>query len=217
MQIFAAEPDVLARGAAAVRAGPDDRREHGLPGQEGLRHRRRRRPRPRPRAASRGRPRDPRCGVGPVTIKIRAVWDDAEVNCVEVARAAARPERRPSLHAARGADVLGPGALEARAHVKAAVSIPVLGSGDVWTADDALRMRARRQRATRCSSPAAPAETRGSSASCARRARLAAASGAYPRRVGRRCSTTCGCRWSTVGGSDRRRTRGRRSCSRSAS
>jgi nifR3 family TIM-barrel protein len=80
----------------------------------------------------------------PVTVKIRAGWDEAEVNCVEVARAAeAGGAAAVALHGRTRAQLYSGRARWDLVHaVKAAVSIPVIGSGDVWTAADALRMRA---------------------------------------------------------------------------
>ncbi|HET9552692.1 MAG TPA: tRNA dihydrouridine synthase DusB [Anaeromyxobacteraceae bacterium] len=80
----------------------------------------------------------------PVTIKIRAGWDSALVNCVEVARAAeAAGASAVALHGrTRAQGYSGRARWDLIGAVKAAVSIPVLGSGDVWTAADALRMRA---------------------------------------------------------------------------
>jgi nifR3 family TIM-barrel protein len=79
----------------------------------------------------------------PVTIKIRTGWDAQNVNCVEVARAAeAGGAAAVSLHGRTRAQMYAGqadwGAIRA---VKSAVGIPVLGSGDVWSAADALRMR----------------------------------------------------------------------------
>jgi nifR3 family TIM-barrel protein len=80
----------------------------------------------------------------PVTVKIRAGWDDAEVNCVDVARAAeAGGAAAVALHGRTRAQMYsGKARWELVRAVKEAVRIPVLGSGDVWTSDDALRMRA---------------------------------------------------------------------------
>ncbi len=144
VQIFAAEPDVLARGAAvAVRAGADlvdinmacpVRKVCGS-------------------GAGAALARDPRAveaavrsvvaaaGV-PVTVKIRSGWDEGLVNCVEVARAAeAGGASAVALHGRTRAQLYsGRASWEHVAAVKRAVGIPVLGSGDVWTAADALRM-----------------------------------------------------------------------------
>jgi nifR3 family TIM-barrel protein len=80
----------------------------------------------------------------PVTVKIRAGWDEAEVNCVDVARAAeGAGAAAVALHGRTRAQMYsGKARWDLIAAVKRAVSMPVLGSGDVWTADDALRMRA---------------------------------------------------------------------------
>jgi nifR3 family TIM-barrel protein len=81
------------------------------------------------------------CGV-PVTVKIRAGWDDASVNCVEVARAAeAGGASAVALHGrTRAQGYAGKARWDLIAAVKRAVVVPVLGSGDVWSAADALRM-----------------------------------------------------------------------------
>jgi nifR3 family TIM-barrel protein len=80
----------------------------------------------------------------PVSVKIRAGWDEANVNCVEVARAAEQGGAvAVSLHGRTRAQMYSGKADWGRIRaVKEAVSIPVLGSGDVWSAADALRMRA---------------------------------------------------------------------------
>jgi nifR3 family TIM-barrel protein len=80
----------------------------------------------------------------PVTIKIRAGWEEGAINCVEVARAAeGAGAAAVALHGrTRSQGYSGKARWELIRLVKEAVGIPVLGSGDVWTAADALRMRA---------------------------------------------------------------------------
>ncbi|HEX9241250.1 MAG TPA: tRNA dihydrouridine synthase DusB [Anaeromyxobacter sp.] len=145
VQIFAAEPDVLARGAAAaVRAGAgivDVNMACPVKKVCGT-------------GAGAALSRDPervaeavraiRAAVDvPVTVKIRAGWDEGEVNCVDVARAAeGAGAAAVALHGRTRAQLYsGRARWDLIREVKQAVSIPVLGSGDVWTADDALRMR----------------------------------------------------------------------------
>jgi nifR3 family TIM-barrel protein len=78
----------------------------------------------------------------PVTVKIRAGWDDSSLNCVEVARAAeAGGASAVALHGrTRAQGYAGRARWDLVGAVKRAVRVPVLGSGDVWTAADALRM-----------------------------------------------------------------------------
>jgi nifR3 family TIM-barrel protein len=144
VQIFAAEPEVLARGAeAAVRhgAGIVDinmacpvRKVCGTGAGAALA----REPERVREAVEAVREAS---GV-PVTVKIRAGWDDTHLNCVEVARAAeAGGASAVALHGrTRAQGYSGKARWEFVAAVKQAVGIPVLGSGDVWTAADALRM-----------------------------------------------------------------------------
>src|SRR5512133_1240773 len=146
VQVFAAEPDVLARGAAAaVRAGAgiiDVNMACPVKKVCGT-------------GAGAALGRDParveeavraiRGAVSvPVTVKIRAGWDDGEVNCIDVARAAeAGGAAAVALHGRTRTQMYsGRARWDLVRAVKQAVGIPVLGSGDVWTADDALRMRA---------------------------------------------------------------------------
>lgn len=147
VQIFAAEPAVLARGAAAaVEAGAGIvdinmacpvKKVCGAGAGAALARD------PAAVAAAVGAAVAAVPGV-PVTIKIRAGWDDGLVNCVEVARAAeGAGAAAVALHGrTRAQGYSGKARWDLIAAVKAAVGIPVLGSGDVWTAADALRMRA---------------------------------------------------------------------------
>jgi len=145
VQLFAAEPDVLARGAElAVRAGAgivDVNMACPVKKVCGA-------------GAGAALGRDPRrveaavramvAAVSvPVTVKIRAGWDEAELNCVEVARAAeAAGASAVALHGrTRTQGYSGRARWDLVRAVKQAVSMPVLGSGDVWTAADAIRMR----------------------------------------------------------------------------
>jgi len=145
VQVFAAEPDVLALGAAAaVRAGAgivDVNMACPVKMFCGS-------------GAGAALGRDParveeavraiRAAVPvPVTVKIRAGWDETEVNCIAVARAAeAGGAAAVALHGRTRAQMYsGRARWDLIRAVKEAVAIPVLGSGDVWTADDALRMR----------------------------------------------------------------------------
>ena len=145
VQIFAAEPEVLARGAAAaVEAGAGIvdinmacpvRKVCGTGAGAAL---------AREPAAVEAAVREVVRAAGvPVTVKIRAGWDDATVNCVEVARAAeAGGASAVALHGrTRSQGYAGRADWSLIRAVKEAVSIPVLGSGDVWSAVDALRMR----------------------------------------------------------------------------
>jgi tRNA-dihydrouridine synthase B len=146
VQIFAAEPEALARGAeAAVQhgAGLVDinmacpvKKVCGSGAGAAL---------ARDPAAVEAAVRAVRAAAGvPVSVKIRAGWDEAHLNCVEVARAAeAGGASAVALHGrTRAQGYAGQARWELVAEVKRAVSVPVLGSGDVWTAGDALRMRA---------------------------------------------------------------------------
>lgn len=78
----------------------------------------------------------------PVTVKIRIGWDEQSINATEVAR---RLEDAGAaaicVHGRTRAQMYRPGvSLEQIAAVKAALSIPVIGNGDIYTAADAQRM-----------------------------------------------------------------------------
>ena len=78
----------------------------------------------------------------PVTVKIRAGWDKDSINCVEIARIAEESGAAAiSVHARTREQMYEPYAnWEYIKSVKDAVSIPVIGNGDIYSASDALRM-----------------------------------------------------------------------------
>ena len=78
----------------------------------------------------------------PVTVKIRAGWDSTSVNAPEVARIIeASGASMITVHARTREQMYEPGVDRSVIKaVKEAVSIPVLGNGDIYTAADALSM-----------------------------------------------------------------------------
>ena len=78
----------------------------------------------------------------PVTVKIRAGWDSDSINAPELARMLeAAGARLICVHARTREQLYSPGidlgVIEA---VKKSVKIPVIGNGDIFSADDALNM-----------------------------------------------------------------------------
>lgn len=78
----------------------------------------------------------------PVTVKMRIGWDEGHINAVDFAR---RMEDAGAslicVHGRTRAQMYAPSAdWDMIARVKDAVSIPVLGNGDIFSAADALRM-----------------------------------------------------------------------------
>ena len=79
----------------------------------------------------------------PVTVKIRAGWDEKHKNAVEVALAAEEAgAAMVAVHGRTRAQMYsGKADREIIARVKDALRIPVVGNGDVFTAEDALTLK----------------------------------------------------------------------------
>jgi tRNA-dihydrouridine synthase B len=79
----------------------------------------------------------------PVTVKFRAGWDEAHRNAVEIARIAeASGIAAVAVHGrTRNQFYMGKADWDIIRQVKEALRIPVLGNGDIFSAEDGLRMR----------------------------------------------------------------------------
>ena len=177
LQLYTVDPDTT------FRRGEDDRRrghrrphrhELRLPGAQGHPPRRRRgaavqAPAVRPDRGRRGA-RDRRHRI-PVTVKFRIGIDDAHRTHLDAGRIADQEGAAAvALHARTAAQrYSGSADWEQIAQLKQHVtSIPVLGNGDIFDADDALAMMATTV-VTESSSAAAAWDVRGCSPSCRRR------------------------------------------------
>lgn len=78
----------------------------------------------------------------PVTVKIRAGWDKDSINCVEIAKIAEQNGASAiCIHGRTREQMYEPYAnWEYIKAVKDAVSIPVIGNGDIFCAEDAFKM-----------------------------------------------------------------------------
>ncbi len=78
----------------------------------------------------------------PVTVKIRAGWDNSSKNAPEMAkRLEAAGASLICIHARTREQMYNPGIdMDIITAVKNAVKIPVIGNGDVYSADDAVKM-----------------------------------------------------------------------------
>ena len=79
----------------------------------------------------------------PVTVKIRSGWNRSSINAVDIARIAEDCGARAIIIHARTYDqgFAGEADWSVIAEVKKAVSIPVIGNGDIWYPQDAMKMR----------------------------------------------------------------------------
>ena len=78
----------------------------------------------------------------PVTVKIRLGWDEKNKNFLEIAKRAEQAGiSAVTLHArTRDQFYAGQADWQAIKELKEKISIPVIGNGDIWHAEDALRM-----------------------------------------------------------------------------
>ncbi len=78
----------------------------------------------------------------PVTVKIRSGWTRSSINAVEIARVAEKSGADAIIVHGRTADQGFGGKADWKviAEIKKKVNIPVIGNGDIWQPQDAIRM-----------------------------------------------------------------------------
>lgn len=78
----------------------------------------------------------------PVTVKIRSGWSRSSINAVEIARVAEKSGADAIIVHGRTADQGFGGVADWKviAEIKKRVNIPVIGNGDIWQPQDAIRM-----------------------------------------------------------------------------
>ena len=78
----------------------------------------------------------------PVTVKIRSGWTRSSINAVEIARVAEKSGADAIIVHGRTADQGFGGVADWKviAEVKKKVNLPVIGNGDIWQPQDAIRM-----------------------------------------------------------------------------
>lgn len=79
----------------------------------------------------------------PVTVKMRLGWDTENTNCLELAQAAQEEGAAAVTLHARTRDQYYSGTADWNyiRQIKQHLTIPVIGNGDIWSAEDALRMK----------------------------------------------------------------------------